>query len=140
MSTFFIFDNGGKTLDRFTIINKDTGDVFGSSENQDAPNGIWIWKFCGNCFDPHILLPGAGWRKKLPGKKVIKAEVDKFIINAKFDPDWIGKGVDFNDLPVSLKQYISKMSSGRHLHKHVKADVIYMATNSDEGKSGSGTP
>jgi hypothetical protein len=138
MGTFTIFDNEGKTLDRFTIINSDTGDVFGSSENPDDPNGIW--KFFGNCADQHTLLPGAGWRQKLPGKKVIKTEVDKFITNAKFDPGWIGKGVDFNGLPVNLRQYISKITAGGHLHRHSKADVIYMATNSDEVKSGTGTP
>ncbi len=37
---FIVFDNGGKTLDRYTIINKETGDIFGSCENPDGPNGV----------------------------------------------------------------------------------------------------
>ena len=136
MNTFIIFDNGDKTLDRFTIINKETGDVFGSSENPDAPNGIW--KFCGNCTDQYLILPGGGWRQKLPGKMLIKAEVEKYIINAKLDPEWIGNVVDFNGLPINVKRYISRLDSRRHSHPHSNANVIYMSTTSDEVKSGSG--
>src|SRR5258708_3286952 len=92
MNKFIIFDNGGKTLDRFTIINKETGDVFGSSENPDDTNGAG--KFYGNCADNRITMYGAGWRQKLPGKKVIKAEVDNYVNNAKLDPNWIGNEID----------------------------------------------
>src|SRR5450756_574337 len=94
MNKFIIFDNGGKTLDRFTIINKETGDVLGCGENPDAPNGAG--KFYGSCIDHRIVMAGAGWRQKLPGKSVIKAEVDNYINNAKLDPDWMGYEVDFN--------------------------------------------
>jgi len=133
MNTFIIFDNSGKTLDRFTVINKDTGDVFGASSNPDAPNGVWT--FCGNCANQHIAFSGAGWRQKLPGIKVIKAAVDKLIFNAKFDPDWIGNWVDFDDLPETLQQYLSNKKSGKDLHESSRAHVLYMAMISGEGKA-----
>ena len=69
---FIIFDNGGLTPDRFTIINRETGDVFGGGENPNALN--WTATFIGNCADHHVALRGAGWRQKLPTKKIIKAE------------------------------------------------------------------
>lgn len=109
MKTFAIFDNGGKTLDRFTVIDKETGDIFGCSENPDAPNGLG--EFCGNCASHLIVLYGAGWRQRFPRKKVVKAEVDNYINNAKLDPDWIGNEVDFDSLPVTLRQYISHLDS-----------------------------
>jgi len=35
-----VLDNKGETLDRYTIINKKTGDVIGSSENPFSPLGF----------------------------------------------------------------------------------------------------
>ena len=54
-------------------------------------------------------MDGTGWRRKLPGKKVIKAEVDSYINNAKLDSEWLGDEVDFNSLPVNVRQYISRL-------------------------------
>ena len=107
MYKFIIFDNGGKTLDRYTIINKETGDVYGCGENPDAPNGAG--KFHGCCVDHRIVMSGAGWRQKLPGKSVIRAEVDNYINNAKLNPDWMGEEVNFNSLPANVRQYISRL-------------------------------
>lgn len=42
-----VFDNGGETYDRYTIINTETGDVCGASENPFTPNGFG--QFSGNC-------------------------------------------------------------------------------------------
>ena len=91
MKTFIIFDNGGATPDRYTIINKETGDVFGAREYRDALHGTG--KFIGNCADHRIAMYGAGWRQRLPIKKIIKEEVDNYINNARLNPEWIGKEV-----------------------------------------------
>ena len=107
MNTFIIFDNGGKTPDRFTIINRETGDVFGASENPAAPNGVG--KYCGNCIDHLIILYGAGWRQKLPPKKVIRASADNYINNARLDPDLIGREIALNNLPENVRQFISHL-------------------------------
>jgi hypothetical protein len=136
MKTFIIFDNGGKTSDRFTIINKETGDVFGCGENPETPNGAG--KYCGNCTDHLIVIYGAGWRQRLPGKKVIKAEVDNYLNNAKLDPDWMGNEVDFISLPVNVRQYISHLDTHSRVEDLSKVNVIYMARASENLSSGSG--
>jgi hypothetical protein len=107
MNTFIIFDNGGKTPDRFTIINRETGDVFGAGEDPAAPNGVG--KYCGNCIDHLIILHGAGWRQKLPPKKSIRAEADNYINNARLDPDWIGREITLNGLPENVRHFISHL-------------------------------
>jgi hypothetical protein len=137
MNPFIIFDNGGKTLDRFTIINSNTGDVFGTSEKPDEPGGIG--KNWGNCADFHIVLQGAGWRQKLPARKVIKELVDNYINNARMDPDWIGSEVDFDSLPASLRQYILRIDPHIRVGENSNANVFYMATSPDHLSSGSGT-
>jgi len=135
MSKYIIFDNGGKTSDRFTIINKETGDVFGSGENPGATNGTW--KCCGNCADPYIILPGAGWRRRLPVKKVIKAEVENYVNNARLDKDWIGTEVEFDSLPAAIREHILHLDSSRYSEDHSKANVVYMSRSSEGVKSGS---
>ena len=107
--TFIIFDNGGKTFDRFTILNKETGDIFGASEDPTTPDGFN--KFFGNCAQKHTTLYGAGWRERSPGKKFIKLEVDNFINNAKLNPEWIGSEIEFNQLPEALKLYIMNLNA-----------------------------
>lgn len=136
MNKFIIFDNGGKTLDRFTIINKETGDVFGCGDNPDAPNGAG--KSYGSCVNHRIVMSGAGWRQKLPGKSVIKAEVDNYINNAKLDPDWMGKEVDLNSLPGNVRQYISRLDPHIQAGDHSEANIVYMSGISENVSSGSG--
>jgi hypothetical protein len=137
MNKFIIFDNGGKTLDRFTIINKETGDVYGCGENSEAPNGVG--QFHGSCVDHRIIMSGAGWRQKLPGKSVIKAEVDNYINNAKLDPDWMGNEVIFNSLPANVRQYISHLDSPIQVKGHSESNIVYMSGISEGASSGSGT-
>ena len=110
MNNYIIFDNGGATPDRFTIVNSETGDVFGASENPTGLNesGEWI----GNCAAHRIVLNGCGWRQRQPSKKVIKAETENYINNARLDPGWIGREVDFKTLPESVKEFISRNNTG----------------------------
>jgi hypothetical protein len=108
METFIIFDNGGRTLDRYTLLNKQTGEVFAASEDPAAADGIG--KCCGNCADHRIIMYGAGWRQRLPVKKVIQREVANFINNAKLNADWIGLPIDFKDLPENLRSWVSQLN------------------------------
>src|SRR5215469_9829368 len=103
MKDYIVFDNGGKTEDRFTIINLETADVFGASESPCEPDGIGKW--IGNIVDHRTTLYGAGWRQRRPPKKVIQVEVFNYVNNAKLDPDWLGVVVELNNLPDSLRQY-----------------------------------
>ena len=108
MKNYIVFDNGGKTVDRFTIINLETADVFGASENPCEPDGVGKW--VGNLADHRTILYGTGWRQRLPPKKVIQTEVDNYVNNAKLDPDWLGVVVDLNSLPQSLRHYIEELN------------------------------
>ena len=136
MKTFIIFDNCCKTLDRFTIINKETGDVFGCSENPDTPGGAGV--LIGNCAAHRMVLYGAGWRQRLPGNKIIKEEVDNYINNARLDPDWLGKEVDLNCLSMNVKRYISRLTLHDHEGILSKDNVVYMSKASENISSGSG--
>jgi hypothetical protein len=135
MDNFVIFDNGGKTHDRFTMVNHETGDVFGASENPDAPNGVG--KYCGNCSDHLIVLYGTGWRQKRRLKKEIRAEAESYINNARLDPAWLGKEVKFEKLPENVRIYISHLDPVRPFSDYTKATVVYMSNGEDDIISGS---
>ena len=126
MKTFIIFDNCGKTFDRFTIINKETGDVFGCSDNPDAPGGGGV--LIGNCAGHRIVMYGTGWRQRLPGANVIQEEVNNYINNARLDPSWLGKEVDLNYLPMNVKHYVCRLACTEHETKYSKTNVVYMSS------------
>ena len=107
MKNYIVFDNGGKTADRYTIINMETADVFGASENPHDPNGLGRW--IGNIADHRTVLNGAGWRQRLPAKKLIQADVENYVNNAKLDPEWLGTEVESANLPEALRNYIDEL-------------------------------
>ena len=109
MNKYIIFDNGGITLDRFTIVHRETGDVFAASENPARPAGIGSW--IGNCAAHRTILNGCGWRQRQPSGKVIKAETENYINNARLDPKWIGREIDIKTLPESVKEFIFNLDS-----------------------------
>ena len=130
MSTFIIFDNGSITPDRFTIIDRETGDVFGAGENPNALN--WTARFIGNCADHRVMLRGAGWRQGVPAKKIIKTEIENYVNNAKLDPDWIGRELDFASLPENIRRFISGLTVTSPAGAPSEANVVYMSTSQDD--------
>ena len=104
MKQYIIFDNGGRTADRYTIINTETGDIFSAGEDMNDPGRIT--RYCGNCAHQHIVLYGAGWRQRLPAKKIIRSEVTNYVNNAKLDSDWIGVEIALNSLPARIKEHL----------------------------------
>jgi hypothetical protein len=130
MNMFVIFDKGPITADRFTIINRETGDVFEAAENPNALN--WTAKFIGNCADHRIVLRGAGWRQGLPTKKLIKTEIENYVNNAKLDPDWIGTELDFAALPENIRRYIAGLTVTSPAGSLSDANVVYMSTSQDD--------
>lgn len=107
MKNFIVFDNGGKTTDRYTIINLETADVFCASENPHEPSGIGRW--IGNIADHRTVLYGAGWRQRLPPRKIIQSEVLNYVNNAKLDPEWLGLEVTLSDIPDALRNYLEAL-------------------------------
>jgi hypothetical protein len=130
MNRFIIFDNGGITPDRFTIVNRETGDVFGASENPNALN--WTAKFIGNCADHRVVLRGSGWRQGLPSRKIIQTEIENYVNNAKLDPDWIGRELGFAALPENIRKFIAGLNVARPEGATAEASVVYMSTSQDD--------
>jgi hypothetical protein len=135
MKKFIIFDNGGQTVDRFTIINKETGDIFGCSDTPNAPG--CAGGLIGNCVSHRIIVCGAGWRQRLPGKNIIKEEVDNYVNNARLDPDWLGREVDLINLPMNVKHFISRLAPDTHPGDSPKVNIVYMSPGSETVSSGS---
>ncbi len=121
MKNYMIFDNGGKTADRFTIINVEIGDVFGASEHPGEPGGIGRW--CGNIIEHKIVLYGAGWRQRLPSKKIIETEIENYINNARLDPEWLGQEVALESLPEAIQNYIADLDNDNEAGPPSKAKI-----------------
>lgn len=89
-----VLDNGGKTIDRYTIIIRKTADIYGCSENPYHPLGIG--QYCANA-NKIYKLNGNTERKNRLG-------VNIYLRNYKS----IGKRVnDLVSLPENVKKYIN---------------------------------
>jgi hypothetical protein len=121
MKNYMIFDNGGKTADRFTIIRVETGDVFGVSEQPGEVGGIGRW--CGNIIEHKIVLYGAGWRQRLPSKKIIEAEIENYVNNARLDPEWLGSEIALESLPEAVQNYIADLMDDHDAGPPSKAKI-----------------
>jgi hypothetical protein len=121
MKNYMIFDNGGKTADRFTIIRAETGDVFGASEQPGEAGGIGRW--CGNIIEHKIVLYGAGWRQRLPSKKIIEADIENYVNNARLDPEWLGREVEMESLPKAVQNYIAGLTDDHDAGPPSKARI-----------------
>lgn len=102
-----IFDNGGKTIDRFTGILTKTGDVVGFNENPFNPCGFGL--FFGNVMDRMNLTFGCSWRKHFKESKVLKAELKHYLAEAKNNPDWLGKQIEVTHLSEEAQKYVRQL-------------------------------
>jgi hypothetical protein len=102
---YIVFDNKGKTYDRYTVIFWN-GDVLGASEDPFHPLGFG--QYCGNIAHSYYTQSfGIGWQKGHSHQKItamIKQAVDSQIQIAKNDKDWLGK--ETKDLPADVQKYI----------------------------------
>ena len=80
---YYVFDNGGETLDRYTVIDKH-GDMLSLSET-----GAGVSMFCGNA-----KLDGMYQTWTIP----------KYIRRGLFEH--FGKQISFKSLPIELQQHI----------------------------------
>src|SRR5579872_3087036 len=104
MKKYIVFDNEGRTPDRYTIINRSSGDVFAAGE-QGVDAGI-TGRFCGNCADHRVALYGAGWRQMPLSRRIIDEETNNYVRNAQLDPSWLGKELPHQRCPLNLLLYI----------------------------------
>ncbi len=98
-----VLDNGGLTFDRYTIIDKSTGDMIGASDNPFHPLGFG--QFCGNVADNYWFTAyGYSWRRgcnqRLLNKRV-KYAIELFLA----DCGNVGKVIEFDTLPDDVKQF-----------------------------------
>ena len=86
----FVFDNEGKSFDRFTVVTDD-GSLFGASTQPFHPQGFG--QFCGEVQTQNSIT------------------VDVYIGNARNEPGWLGKEITaFSDLPEDVQKYVEQVS------------------------------
>jgi hypothetical protein len=105
-----IFDNGGKTCDRYTGIITSTGDVVGFNERPFHPT-YGFGQFFGNVTDRMNITFGYGWRNHFSEKKVLKTELAHYLNEAKNKPDWLGKQIELASLSIDAQQYVKQILS-----------------------------
>lgn len=110
-----IFDNGGKTFDRYTIILSD-GEIFSASDNPFHPQGVGT--NCGNiAYNYYLTTVGAGYLSKIEKEdkkhynKLIRQAVKEQIAIAKNDPEWLDIEMQQNKLPTDVQMYINQLLS-----------------------------
>ncbi len=98
----YAFDNGGETLDRYTLINRE-GDMLGLSDDPTHPLGFS--QFVGNCIDNYMNVSyGYSWRRQCDVKKIIKIKLPEIIHEFKSEGN-LGKMINFEALPENIKTH-----------------------------------
>ncbi|HEV3325762.1 MAG TPA: hypothetical protein VG052_09150 [Puia sp.] len=52
--------------------------------------------------------------------------------NAKLDPDWIGRELDFAALPENIRRFIAGLNAVSPAGELAEANVVYMSTSQDD--------
>jgi hypothetical protein len=97
----YIWDNGGETLDRYTILINATGDVYGCSENAAGfamYNHNVADQYWGHAF-------GWTWRSQLNVRRSINFAVARYVDIA----DNLGEFVKFENLSEGAQNYIKSI-------------------------------
>lgn len=84
-----IVDNGGKTIDRYTILTKD-GDLYACSENPFLPTGFGMF---------------VGEISNIQNDNI--NSIEKYQKQIKEQPDWLGQEVEFEKLNENIQQFIA---------------------------------
>jgi hypothetical protein len=104
---FWVFDNSGETLDRYSILTND-GDVCAAS----ADPFLGIGQFSHNICDKYAISYGVNWRKRLDEKKITKQEIKDYLKEARqLGLNWLGKEIkSVKQLPENLVRYIEQVN------------------------------
>lgn len=109
MKKLIVFDNKGETFDRFTILDKSTGEMIGASERPFAPNGFG--QHCGNVAWSYFANTiGAPYMHSMEKndpkhyKKIMRLKTAEIAKDWK-DHKTIGEVINFNSLPEDVKQF-----------------------------------
>lgn len=103
-----IFDNGGRSVDRYTAVDCKTGDVVGFNERPFHPT-YGFGQYCGNVTDRMNITYGYSWREHFSEKKILKLELKHYINEAKNNPEWLGKEIKLIDLSVDAQKFLNQV-------------------------------
>jgi hypothetical protein len=133
MTTYIVFDNEGRTSDRYTIVDRESGNVFAACE-PTGESAITV-KFCGNCADHRITLYGTGWRQMPLSRKIIIGETDNYIRNAQLNPAWLGKELSLPDWPATLQDRVDQLNKLHAEGFHPIPGMSYIGPQNDGNSS-----
>jgi hypothetical protein len=105
-----IFDNGGKTCDRYTGVITKTGDVIAFNDSPFHPS-FGFGQYSGNICDRMNITFGYSWRKHLDENKVLKQELKHYLTEARNNPNWLGTEVNLSSMTDDVKKYIQQQLS-----------------------------
>ena len=129
MTNYIVFDNEGRTPDRYTLVDRQTGDVFAACEQRND-TGI-TGRYCGNCADHRVTLYGAGWRQMPLSQKVIETETNNYVRNAQLNPGWLGKELAQRHYPLNLRAYIDSLDKMPSEELHRFKGISYIGQEND---------
>lgn len=89
---YWIFDNKGTTIDRYTLVNKD-GDVYGFSSDPFHPT-YGFGQFSHNTDDGI--------------SEFTKEGRNEFVASAKLNPEWLGVQIKLKDLPPEAQKFVNQ--------------------------------
>lgn len=109
MKGLIIFDNGGESFDRFTIIEKKSGEMIGASLGPFHPQGFG--QHCGNvAWDYFTRTVGSNYMRRMERddpkhyKRIIARKTTEIIQEFKNEGN-LGKVVSFSTLPAPVQQF-----------------------------------
>lgn len=130
MNNCLVFDNEGRTADRYTIVDRESGDVFAVDLNKD---GNITGSYCGNCAQHRITLYGSGWRQMPLSQRIIETETDNYIRNAQLNPGWLGRELPREEWPMDLLDYIVSLNKTQQKDLHKMPGMPYLGLQNDDG-------
>lgn len=99
-----VLDNGGETLDRYTIIDRKNGDVFGASAHPSRPLGFGM--FSHNIADMYWNVAyGYSWKKHCDVEKCTKFAIKNYL----GDCSNIGVKIPLSEVPKEVLKYIENL-------------------------------
>ena len=102
-NNIIILDNGGETFDRYTIIDRNTGEMVGASTNPFHPLGFG--QYCGNVAENYYRVTfGIGWRRGCDAK-LLKKRIQYAVDHLLGDCSHIGRKVAFDTIPQQVQNY-----------------------------------
>jgi hypothetical protein len=97
-----VLDNGGETFDRYSIINRKTGDVYGSSDNPFRGFGQYSHNIADHYWN---IAYGYSWRKYCDVNKCIKYSLSIYLK----DCSNIGVKIPLKKLPKEVIKFIKQI-------------------------------